>query len=202
MHAVYKYETLCKDRCPKATTTRISFRDKIARCSVWKALWKIVEDIFITLFSTWTWNLASFSFTSASIPGATFCAVLQPLQWCCVKCVIHHERDVREEQHHIYVARTCNNRVIMACELYCCLLPQCEALRTCRSGFPIATAETSFRMSYKFLGVRFDCRFFFHWWSLQRELFTKRSSTLYAQNVCSKGYQSGKPRQEMLTKCV
>jgi len=27
----------------------------------------------------------------------------------------------------------------MACELYCCLLPQCEALRTCRSGFPIAT---------------------------------------------------------------
>jgi len=40
----------------------------------------------------------------------------------------------------IYVARTSNNRVIMACELYCCLLPQCEALRICRSGFPIATA--------------------------------------------------------------
>ena len=30
-------------------------------------------------------------------------------------------------------------RVIMACDLYCCLLPQCEALRTCLSGFPIAT---------------------------------------------------------------
>jgi len=27
----------------------------------------------------------------------------------------------------------------MACELYCCLLPQCEALRICRSGFLIAT---------------------------------------------------------------
>ena len=26
-------------------------------------------------------------------------------------------------------------RVIMACELYCCLLPQCEALRVCRSSF-------------------------------------------------------------------
>ena len=26
----------------------------------------------------------------------------------------------------------------MACDLCCCLLPQCEALRTCRSGFPIA----------------------------------------------------------------
>jgi len=30
----------------------------------------------------------------------------------------------------------------MACELYCCLLPQCEALRLCRSGFPIATELT------------------------------------------------------------
>ena len=39
---------------------------------------------------------------------------------------------------HIYMARTSNNRVIAACDLYCCLLPQCEALRTCRSGFPIA----------------------------------------------------------------
>jgi len=29
--------------------------------------------------------------------------VLQPLQWCCVKCVIHHERHVCEEQHHTYV---------------------------------------------------------------------------------------------------
>jgi len=29
----------------------------------------------------------------------------QPLQWCCVDCVIHHERDVREEQHHTYMWR-------------------------------------------------------------------------------------------------
>jgi len=34
-----------------------------------------------------------------------------------------------------YVARTSNNRVSAAPELYCCLLPRCEALRTCRSGF-------------------------------------------------------------------
>jgi len=40
---------------------------------------------------------------------------------------------------HIYVVRTSNNRVIAAHDLYCCLLPQCDALRTCRSGFPIAT---------------------------------------------------------------
>jgi len=29
--------------------------------------------------------------------------------------------------------------VISSGDLCCCLLPQCEALRTCRSGFPIAT---------------------------------------------------------------
>ena len=65
--------------------------------------------------------------------------LLQPLHWHCVKCVIHHERDVCEEKNHIYVARNSNNRMISSGDLYCCLLPQCEALRTCRSGFPIAT---------------------------------------------------------------
>jgi len=38
----------------------------------------------------------------------------------------------------------------MACELYCCLLPQCEALRICRSGFPIATVVSDqYRHSYR-----------------------------------------------------
>jgi len=62
--------------------------------------------------------------------GAVRCKkmLLQPLGWHCVVCAIHHEPDVREKQHpYIYVARTGNNRVIMACDLYCCLLPQCEA---------------------------------------------------------------------------
>ena len=31
--------------------------------------------------------------------------MLQPLRWCCVKCVIHHERGVPEEQHHTYMWR-------------------------------------------------------------------------------------------------
>jgi len=61
--------------------------------------------------------------------------VLQPLRWRYVDCVIHHERDVCEEEQYIYVARTNNNRVISSGELYCCLLPQCEALRTCRLDF-------------------------------------------------------------------
>ena len=34
----------------------------------------------------------------------------------------------------IYVARTSINRVIMACDLYCYLAPQCEASRTCRTA--------------------------------------------------------------------
>ena len=64
-----------------------------------------------------------------------------------VKCVVHHERDVREEQHHIYVARTSNNRVISSGGLYCCLLPQREALRIFCSGFPIAISATYFGLS-------------------------------------------------------
>jgi len=41
----------------------------------------------------------------------------------------------------MYVARTSINRVNSSGDLYCCLLPQCEALRTCHSGFPIATVS-------------------------------------------------------------
>jgi len=31
--------------------------------------------------------------------------LLQRLWWRCVKCMIYHERDVREEQHHTYMWR-------------------------------------------------------------------------------------------------
>jgi len=62
--------------------------------------------------------------------------LLQPFWWRCIDCVIHHERDVHEEQQYVYISQTSNNRVISSGELYCCLLPQCEALRTCRSRFP------------------------------------------------------------------
>jgi len=66
----------------------------------------------------------------------------QSLQWRCVDCVVHHERDVREEQKYLCVERASNNKRDCAHDLYCFLLPQCEALRTCRSGFPIATLTT------------------------------------------------------------
>jgi len=71
--------------------------------------------------------------------------LLQPLLWRWADCVIHHEWDVCEEQKYMYVARTSNNRVISSGDLYCCLLPRCEALRICRSGFPIATVESTLR---------------------------------------------------------
>jgi len=46
-----------------------------------------------------------------------------------------------ENNTHLYLVRTSNNRVISSGYLYNCMLPQCEALRTCRSSFPIATQE-------------------------------------------------------------
>jgi len=64
--------------------------------------------------------------------------LLQPLRWFCVDCVIHHGCAWRTTPY-IYVAQKNNNRVVMACELYCCLLPQCEALHICHSGYSIAT---------------------------------------------------------------
>jgi len=36
--------------------------------------------------------------------------LLQPLWWCCIDCVIHHERDVREEQKYVCVERASNNK--------------------------------------------------------------------------------------------
>ena len=66
--------------------------------------------------------------------------MLQPLHWRCIKCAIHHEQDVREEQHpYIYMWREQAIIVIAVCDFYCCLLPQCETLHTCHSGFSIAT---------------------------------------------------------------
>ena len=45
----------------------------------------------------------------------------------------------------IYAARASNRKRDCEHDLYCCLLPRCEALHTCRSGFPIATQRSSIR---------------------------------------------------------
>jgi len=43
--------------------------------------------------------------SSRTPSSATLLGLLQPLRWCCVDCVIHHERVVCEEQHHTYMWR-------------------------------------------------------------------------------------------------
>jgi len=45
------------------------------------------------------------SFRNSHISIIFTIELLQPLRWCCVECVIHHERDVCEEQHHTYMWR-------------------------------------------------------------------------------------------------
>jgi len=35
---------------------------------------------------------------------------IPPLRWCCVDCVIHHERDMHEEQKYMCVARASNSK--------------------------------------------------------------------------------------------
>ena len=94
--------------------------------------------------------------------------LLQPLGWRCIECAIHHgtatvcarritpicmwrEHAIIDWSWRASSADTNmwtiersdqrTRRVIMACDLYCCLLPQCEALRTCHSVFPIATVH-------------------------------------------------------------
>ena len=62
--------------------------------------------------------------------------LLQPLSWHCAECTVHHQWNVRcaKNNTHIYVVQISNNRMIAVDELCCCLLPQCEALHTCRSA--------------------------------------------------------------------
>jgi len=74
---------------------------------------------------------------------------LQPLRWHCIECVIHHDGICVKNNTHIYVAWTSNNRLIMPCDLYCCLLPQCEALCTYCPGFPIATVTIDCKWTTK-----------------------------------------------------
>ena len=92
--------------------------------------------VFFTSFAALLVSASDMHFNPSFLCSrSVWLMLLQPHHWQCVGCVIHHGQNVRKEQHHISVAQTSNNRVISSGELYCCLLPQCEALRTCRSGF-------------------------------------------------------------------
>jgi len=65
-------------------------------------------------------------------------------------------------------------RVIAACDLYCCLLPQCETLRTCHSGFPIAKLKCFHFLKIPDLGsVELTFNIPHHEEPLIREIVTK-----------------------------
>ena len=94
------------------------------------------------------WDLTVSPTRDLPAPMWTHLALLQPLRWCCVDCVIHHEftmihheRDAREEQHHTCMWR---ERAIIEWSWHVNSIVACchSALRKCRSGFPIATAPT------------------------------------------------------------
>jgi len=58
-------------------------------------------------------------------------------------CDLPQTRCARRTKIYVCGANS-NNRVISSGDLYCCLLPWCEALRTSRSGFPIVTIPLVF----------------------------------------------------------
>jgi len=79
----------------------------------------------------------------------------QPFCKCCNHSVsvvlnvrIATNRMYVKNNTHIYASQTSRNRMSTTWDLYCCMLPQCEALHTCRLGFPI-TAKWCFDQDLK-----------------------------------------------------
>jgi len=95
--------------------------------------------LFISKFSQFTFCLSiSLSVISKRLTQL-FCK-------CCIHSVsvVLNVRFVTNGMYvknntHRYVSQTSRNRMSMTWDLYCCLLPQCEALHTCPLGFPITT---------------------------------------------------------------
>jgi len=52
------------------------------------------------------------------------------------------KRMCAKNKTHIHVAQKSNNRVISSGDLYFCLIPKCEALRSCCSGIPVAAVSS------------------------------------------------------------
>jgi len=68
------------------------------------------------------------------------------LPWCkCCSLSVSVVVNVRSTtkgmcvKNNTHVSRTSRNKMSTTWDLYCCLLPQCEALRTCCSAYPITT---------------------------------------------------------------
>jgi len=57
------------------------------------------------------------------------CMLLQPLQWRCVDCVIHHERDVCQDNTIIDVARASNSKREIASKIS--IVDCCDGAKLC-----------------------------------------------------------------------
>jgi len=80
----------------------------------------------------------------------------------------------------IYVAQASNSKRDCEHDLYCCLLPWCEALRTYHSGFPIATVPIAKLWKY-LLNYHVDC----HKKVMKFKEFSKLSNKYASKKGCS-----------------
>ena len=75
------------------------------------------------------------------IPAKQWKVVLQPLRWCCVDCVIHLKRDVREEQKYVCVEQASNNKRDCGAWSLLFLAATVRNFELMPLGFPIATVD-------------------------------------------------------------
>ena len=100
--------------------------------------------LFISKFSQFAFYFClSFSVISESLA--------QPFCKCCrlsVSVVVTVQFTTKEMcvKNNTHVSRTSRNKMSTTTDLYCCLLPQCEALRCCCSDFPITKNGALTRM--------------------------------------------------------
>jgi len=93
--------------------------------------------LFISKFSQFAFYLSlshSVFWKSLVQPFCKCCSLSVSIVWNVRfptngKCVMNNTR----------VVRTSTNKISTTWDLYCCLVPQCEGLRTCCSAFPITT---------------------------------------------------------------
>ena len=101
---------------------------------------KFDRRLFISKFSQFAFYLSlSHSVISKSLA--------QPFCKCCSLSVsivlnVRFAMNGMCVMNSIRVARTSRNKISTTWDLYCCLVPQCEGLRTCCSAFPIAFYST------------------------------------------------------------
>jgi len=83
-------------------------------------------------------NMAPVSFTLSHFKKSSP-TLLQELQPLSVVVNVRFATNGMCVKNNTHVARTSRNKISTTWDLHCCLVPQCEALRTCCSAFLITT---------------------------------------------------------------